>query len=120
MNKPTKPANFARPIAGEAATFPKPAEPEADPYIKEIPELPSTKIVSSRHLEGITDLVVAAPIRQGFIDAFEHVTFETRLKLTARALFDSRKASREYEMVKPFADPVERIRTNRTFRNPDY
>lgn len=117
MNKPSKPGSFTQQTAANRKpSYPKPAPPETDPHADEIPVLPPTKMVVSRHLEGITDLVVAAPIRQGFVDAFEHVTFETRLKLTARALFDSRQATREYEMVKSFADPVERIRSIRSFR----
>src|SRR5688500_2498181 len=32
------------------------------------------KMISSKHLEGVSDLTLAAPIKQGFIDAFESVT----------------------------------------------
>lgn len=71
---------------------------------------------SSKNIEGIADLVVSAPIKNGFIDAFENVTFETRLRLTAQALHQLRVAAREYEMSKPFADIAERIQSLRAFR----
>ena len=38
------------------------------------------KLISSKHLESVSDLTLCAPIKQGFIDAFEAVTYETRLQ----------------------------------------
>jgi hypothetical protein len=61
-------------------------------------------------------LVVRAPIKQGFISAFENVTYETRLRLATRAFNDLRVAAREYETIKPFADVAERIQTLLAFR----
>ena len=55
----------------------------------------------SKSIDGTSDLVVWAPIRQGFIDAFENITFETRLSLTARAFDKMRATAREYERIVP-------------------
>ena len=42
------------------------------------------KLISSKHLEGISDLTLTAPVKQGFIHSTESVTYETRLRLVAR------------------------------------
>ena len=42
--------------------------------------------VSSKSIDGIADLVVIAPIKEGFINAYENVTFATRLRIVAEAL----------------------------------
>jgi Dyp-type peroxidase family len=70
----------------------------------------------SKSIDGTSDLVVWAPIRQGFIEAFENITFETRLKLTAEAFYKIRVSVREYEHIIPFADTVQRILTLLNFR----
>lgn len=72
--------------------------------------------VSSKSIEGISDLVVFAPINDGFIDAFENVTYETRLRLVAEALHAVRKSAREHELISPFPDTAERILTLLDFR----
>jgi Dyp-type peroxidase family len=72
--------------------------------------------VSSKTIDGITDLVVVAPIKPGMIEAFENITFETRLKLVAEALHKIRVNAREHELVGPYADTVERILTLFNFR----
>lgn len=74
------------------------------------------RLVSSKHLEGISDLTLSAPIKQGFIDAFEAVTYETRLRQVMKALFKVRSTAREYLKIKPFADPAERIQSLLDFR----
>ncbi|WP_380876319.1 hypothetical protein ACFB49_08160 [Sphingomonas sp. DBB INV C78] len=71
---------------------------------------------SNNHLEGIGDLVVWAPVRTGFVEAFESATFETRLRLTLEALFKMRSTAREYLKIKPFADAAERIQSLLDFR----
>src|SRR4051812_21370589 len=38
-------------------------------------EVAMKKLVSSKHLESVSDLTLTAPIKQGFIDAFEAVTY---------------------------------------------
>ena len=65
--------------------------------------------VSSKILDGINDLVIMAPIREGFIEAYEPVTYATRLRIISEALNDIRATAREYEKVVPFADASERI-----------
>lgn len=72
--------------------------------------------ISSKNIEGITDLVVMAPIREGFIDAYENITYETRLHLVAEALNSIRVSAREYEDRVPFSDTTERILTLLDFR----
>lgn len=74
------------------------------------------KLVSSKHLEAISDLTLSAPIKQGFIDAFEAVTYETRLRLVMEALFKVRSTAREYSLIKPFVDTTERIQSLLDFR----
>src|SRR3546814_6449434 len=50
-----------------------------------------------------------APIREGFISAYEPVTYATRLRVIGEALNDVRATAREYEKITPFADASERI-----------
>ncbi len=71
---------------------------------------------SSKNIQGIADLVITAPIKQGFIDAFENVTFETRLRLATDAFHQMRVIAREYEPIKPFTDVAERIQSLLAFR----
>lgn len=72
--------------------------------------------VTSKSIDGITDLVVVAPIRDGFIDAFENITYAARLKLVAEALNRIRITAREYERLQPFSDVTERIMNLLDFR----
>ncbi|MEY4269718.1 MAG: hypothetical protein RLZZ58_934, partial [Pseudomonadota bacterium] len=72
--------------------------------------------ISSKTIDGITDLVVVAPIREGFINAYENVTYATRLKLVAEALNRVRVSAREHERVTPYSDVTERILTLLDFR----
>ncbi len=72
--------------------------------------------VTSKSIQGIADLVICAPIKQGFIDAFENVTFETRLRLATDAFHKMRVMAREYEPIKPFTDVAERIQSLLAFR----
>jgi Dyp-type peroxidase family len=74
------------------------------------------KDFSSKSIDGITDLVVWAPLKQGFINAFENITYESRLKLTAEALHKVRASAREHELISPFADTAERILSLLDFR----
>lgn len=71
---------------------------------------------TSKNMDGITDLVVIAPIKPGFIEAYENVTYATRLKIVAEALNRVRVAAREHEMITPFSDVTERILTLLDFR----
>ena len=72
--------------------------------------------ITSKNIDGITDLVVVAPIKEGFIEAYENVTYATRLKLVAEALNRVRVAAREHERITPFSDVTERILTLLDFR----
>lgn len=74
------------------------------------------RLVSSKHLEAISDLTLSAPIKQGFIHSTESVTYETRLKLVMEALFKMRQTAREYSLIKPFVDTAERIEALLDFR----
>ena len=72
--------------------------------------------VTSKHFDGIADLVVVAPIKPGFIKAFEAITYGTRLKLVAEALNRVRISAREHERIQPFTDVTERILNLLDFR----
>lgn len=72
--------------------------------------------VTSKAMDGITDLVVVAPIRDDFITAYENVTYATRLKAVAEALNRVRVSAREHERITPFSDVTERILTLLDFR----
>lgn len=75
-----------------------------------------SKVVTSKNIDGITDLVVVAPIKQGFIQAYENVTFPTRLRIVAEALNRVRVAAREHEKMVPYSDVAERILSLLDFR----
>ena len=74
------------------------------------------KETTSKTMDGISDLVVFAPIREGFIKAFETITYASRLELVANALNRLRIAAREYERVTPYSDVAERILSLLDFR----
>ena len=74
------------------------------------------KLVSSKHLEGVNDLTLTAPIKQGFVPALDNVTYESRLRLTMKALFRMRSTAREYAKIKPFVETAERIQALLDFR----
>ncbi|MEM1105868.1 MAG: Dyp-type peroxidase [Pseudomonadota bacterium] len=72
--------------------------------------------VTSKSIDGITDLVVWAPIKEGFIDAFANVTYESRLRIVAGALHNVRASAREFETLRPFPDTAQRILSLLDFR----
>ena len=72
--------------------------------------------ITSKNIDGITDLVVIAPIKDGFINAYENVTYATRLRIVAEALNRIRVSAREHECSLPFSDTTERILTLLDFR----
>jgi deferrochelatase/peroxidase EfeB len=74
------------------------------------------KDTTSKHIDGITDLVVVAPIKDGFIKAFETISYASRLELAANALNKVRVAAREYERASPYSDVTERILSLLDFR----
>ncbi len=72
--------------------------------------------VVSKSIDGNSDLVVWAPIKQGFIDSFGNVTYASRLRIVAEALNKLRKNVREFQLLEPFADPTKRILSLLDFR----
>jgi Dyp-type peroxidase family len=72
--------------------------------------------VASKNIDGIADLVVIAPIKEGFINAYENITYSTRLRIVAEALNRIRISAREHEFTVPFSDVTERILTLLDFR----
>lgn len=50
-----------------------------------------------------------APIKPGFIDALESVTYKTRVKRTLEALHGARMASHEHSLARLLSDAVERV-----------
>ena len=76
----------------------------------------ATRDVTSKSMDGISDLVVWAPIKEGFIDAFGNVTYASRLRIVAEALNKLRRNVREFQFLEPFADPTKRILSLLDFR----
>lgn len=72
--------------------------------------------VSSKSIDGIVDLVVWAPVKEGFIHAFENVTYATRATLVAEALHKVRASLREHEIETFYSDTTERILSLFDFR----
>lgn len=72
--------------------------------------------VASKHLNAISDLVVWAPIKPGFVDSLESVTYESRLKIVAKALFEARSSACEYQLIVPFSDVSSRIKSLQSYR----
>ena len=94
-------------------------QPEADDLFRAIDvdtEFPRLKPISSKHLKGINDLVVAAPLKPGFIDAFEHVTYETRARIVLDAFQKMRLVSSDYNLISVLLDSAELIQSIRSFR----
>jgi len=72
--------------------------------------------VASKHLNSISDLVVWAPLKPGFVDSLESVTYESRLKIVAKALFEARSTVCEYQLIVPFSDVSSRIKALQSYR----
>ena len=67
--------------------------------------------ITTKSLQGISDLTLVAPIKQGFIDALETRTYASRLRAVLKTLHTLRQTSREHSLVRPFSDATDRIRT---------
>lgn len=81
------------------------------------PRFPTEKRdVTSKNIGGISDLVVWAPIKEGFIDAFGNVTYASRLRIVTEALNKLRKNVREFQLSEPFPDTTKRILSLLDFR----
>ncbi|HSW03100.1 hypothetical protein [Aquabacterium sp.] len=73
--------------------------------------------VKSIELGGLTNLAVLAPIKPGFVDGFETITYLERLRKLLNAMHASRVNLRESEMHSPvFPDTVGRWGIIRGFR----
>ncbi len=66
-------------------------------------------IVKGRSLGGTSDLTLLAPIKPGFVDSLESVTYKTRVKRVLEALHSGRMASHEYAAARLLSDAVERV-----------
>ena len=67
--------------------------------------------ITTKRLQGISDLTLVAPIKQGLISTLDTRTYATRLRAVLRTLHMLRQASREHSLVRPFSDATDRIRT---------
>src|SRR5262249_54111846 len=78
---------------------------------------PMRSRTSSMRLTGISNLAVTAPIKAGFIDGFETITYLDRLNRLLTALNASRTAIRESSLLPPpFPDSIGRFDIIRSFR----
>lgn len=71
---------------------------------------------NSRHLQGVTDITLLAPIKQGLVDALDTRSYANRLKLLMKTLNSLRSSSREFSAFRPFSDGAERICTIHSLR----
>jgi len=73
--------------------------------------------MSSTQLGGIANLALLAPVRPGFVEGFETVTYARRLELLLKTLNAIRLASREASLAtNPFPDSVGRFGILHSFR----
>jgi hypothetical protein len=76
----------------------------------------------SRSLASTSDLVVLAPWKKGILHADDLISYQTRLALTFRTLFEIRRLAREAGPIPLLSDPIERLEQIHNFRiraNPD-
>jgi Dyp-type peroxidase family len=74
------------------------------------------KVATSKHLDSVSDLLVRAKIKTGFVETLDSISYASRLTLVAEALFDARASAREFQLVEPFADVTARIQSLESFR----
>jgi deferrochelatase/peroxidase EfeB len=65
--------------------------------------------VKGRSLGGCSDLTLLAPIKPGFVESLESVTYKTRIKRVLDALHGARTASHEQHTAGLLSDAVERV-----------
>jgi Dyp-type peroxidase family len=75
-----------------------------------------TEVRKTRHLQGISDLTLLAPLKTGLIDALDARTYESRARTLMKSLHSLRVTSREYSLFRPFVDTAARIRTIHSLR----
>ncbi|MEO8805364.1 MAG: hypothetical protein ABI433_04730 [Burkholderiaceae bacterium] len=66
-------------------------------------------VVKGRSLGGSSDLTLLAPIKLGFADALDTVTYKTRIKRVLEVLHAARTLSHEYVTAPLLSDSVERV-----------
>ena len=66
-------------------------------------------IIKGRSLGGSSDLTLLAPIKPGFVESLESVTYKTRIKLVLETLHGGRMASHEFHTARLLSDAVERV-----------
>ena len=64
----------------------------------------------------VTELLVMAPIKPGFVPSLESVTYKTRVKTLLRLLHVARSSSHEYRLLRAVSDAVERVGVIHTLR----
>ena len=73
--------------------------------------------ILSIELGGIANLALLAPIKPGFVDRYETITYARRLELLLKTVNAIRLASRESALIKsPFPDAVGRTGILHSFR----
>lgn len=70
----------------------------------------------STHLGQSSDLTLLAPLRQGWVDSLEAVTYKSRTKRLLQALHGMRSRSHEYAHVRLVSDAVERVEVIQSVR----
>ena len=66
-------------------------------------------VIKGRTLGGCADLTLLAPIKPGFVESLESVTYKTRIKRVLETLHGARLASHEYQTARLLSDAVERV-----------
>ncbi len=73
--------------------------------------------ITGAQLGGVTNLAVLAPIKPGFVEGFETITYVERLRRLLAALNAARLAAREASLTKPvFPDSIGRFGIIHSFR----
>lgn len=66
-------------------------------------------VVKGRSLGGSSDLTLLAPIKPGFVESLESVTYKTRIKRVLETLHGARMAAHEHHTARLLSDAVERV-----------
>ncbi len=75
-----------------------------------------TREFPSRSLGSTSDLVVMAPWKPGIVHADDLISYESRLALTFRTLYEIRRTAREAGQIPLLSDPIERLEQIHSFR----
>lgn len=75
-----------------------------------------TREFPSRSLGSTSDLVVLAPWKPGIVHADDLISYEARLALTFRTLYEIRRSAREAGGIALLSDPIERLEQIHSFR----